>query len=63
MNNLEINKKILEEMQLLCAKIKELQEELKPVNYKYDSLQSYIKDKTEELEGHIFNVQMLRHFI
>ena len=53
---MKTNKNLLFEMLELCEKIKDLQGQMQDINFSYDSLQSFILDRTEALEDKINDV-------
>ena len=60
--NIEYNKKKLEKIEKLCNRIKEIQHELKPIDFKYDSLQTYIVDRVNNLEELLHTLKVELHF-
>ena len=56
MKTIKTNRTKLNRMLKYCEKIKQLQSELKPVNYRYDSVQTYIVDRVETTELQIKSV-------
>lgn len=56
MKTIKTNRTKLNRMLNYCEKIKQLQQELKPVNYRYNSVQTYIVDRVETVELQIKSV-------
>lgn len=59
--NIKINKRKLERIEKHCIRIKEIQEGIKPIDFKFNSLQTYIVDRVNHLEELLHTLKVELH--